>query len=126
MLCCSRENKMLLGMARVNTAEVIRACKSVLNSIYRWRSDHRRQYVNEYIESARWWHKYFWWAGASKPTTRNALLSYYHSSSIPPHFSAIMTFGQQEDTCKKILRVAEATHNATMWISPEGASACRL
>lgn len=125
MLCCSREIK-ILGMARVNTADVVRACKGVLNSIYRWRSQHRREYVEEYIRSAQWWYKYFWWLGASKPTTRNALMSYYHSSSIPPHFSAIMTYGQQEDTCKKILRVAEATRNATMWISPEGASACRL
>lgn len=126
MICCSSEEK-ILGMVRVDKQNVIDSASGTLRNIYRRRSNHRRQYVNEYIASAMWYWKYIWrWMGFKKPTRRDALFSYYHSSTLPPHFEAAMMCGLQEDKCNKIIRAANATRNATMWISPEGANSINL
>ena len=124
-MICSEEK--ILGMVRVNKKNVINSANGTLRSIYRSRSDHRRQYVSEYIASAMWYWKYIWrWMGFKKPSRRDALFSYYHSSTLPPHFEARMLCGRQESQCEKIIRVANATRNTTMWISTEGANSINL
>lgn len=126
MICCSSQEK-LLGMVRVDKQNVIDSAKGTLQRIYRHRSNHRKQYVNEYIASAMWYWKYIWrWMGFSKPTRKDALFSYYHSGTFSPHFEAAMMYGSQENKCEKIIRAANATHHATMWISPEGANSINL
>lgn len=127
MLCCTDRQDKILGLTRVPTQNVVSACKGVLGSIAEYRSEHRREYVRQWLVRAtsRW--RIFWrWLGFRQPTRRDALFDYYHGGTFPPHFDAIMSYGGQEEKCKKILRIANATQSYSMWISAEGASACRL
>lgn len=126
MLCCSDREK-ILGMVRVPTLDVVDACQKTLTSIHSYRSNHRREYVRQWLVQATSHWRFFWrWLGFRQPTRRDALYAYYHSNTFPPHFDAIMSYGAQEGKCQKILRVANATQSHSMWISTEGASACSL
>lgn len=127
MICCQPSEQKILGMTKVPTDEVIRACKRTLESIYRSRSEIRHNYVRQWLVTAtgRW--RFFWrWLGFKQPTRRDALFDYFHGGRFPPHLSEIMSYGNQEDKCKKLLRSAQASVGNSMWISPEGANFCRL
>ena len=119
MLC---HKPQLLGMVRVVKADVVNACNRTLNRIYKYRSEHRRLYVENYL--ANFWNTF--WRFGKKPTRKDALRSYYYSNSFPPYFDAIMSYGEQEDKCKKILNAAYATNAHSMMITTDGISACRL
>jgi hypothetical protein len=126
MICCSSEEK-ILGMVRVDKQDVINSAEKTLKNIYRSRSKYRRQYVRDYLASAIWYWKYIWrWIGFRKPTRRDALSYYYNGGTVPPHFTELMMFHIQENQCNKIIKAANATRHATMWISLEGADSINL
>lgn len=126
---CLIDEKKTLGMIRVETESVISACNRTLNDINKRRSTSRRTFCNQWLASAtKSWQRYWRWFGFRKPVLRNALFEFYHSRyhHFPPSFYTSLTWGLQEQDCRKLLRAAKATKHRTMWISTTGASICGL
>lgn len=125
-MSCLTDDKNTLGLVRVETDKVIVACNKMLKTIASYRSDARREYCQEWLTAAtKRWQRFWRFFGFRKPLLRDAIYDYYHSQH-PPSFMVSMTYGLQEMNCKDLLRAAKATNNSTMWISNEGARACRL
>lgn len=109
----------------VDKNHVIQRCQKTLNDIYFWRSQHRRKYVEKYLQSMKFWHQYFWWLGVPQPTRRNAIFSYYHGSKIPASFTGTITYGLQETKCKELLDAALIAKKDVL-VSSDGIRICNL
>jgi hypothetical protein len=125
-MLCFRHDNAPKGFACVSTEELIYCCTRQIKSIEAYRSQHRRQFVEEYLQNANWWWQNLWkFFLLRKPTRRNALLDYYHRHH-PPYFDAICTFGQQEENCRKLLLAAQVHTKPKIYVSEKGLAACNF
>lgn len=123
----TRVDSPLLGMSEVSKDEVVSACQKTLASIYRSRSNMRREFIRQWLVRATGrWRIFFRFLGLRQPTRRDALYEYFHVGMYPQHFGEIMSYGQQESKCKSLLRVALASNSDTILVSADGAKACNL
>lgn len=123
MFWCQNNKQQLLGMVRIDTAVVIRSCKRQLERIYKERSEMKRAFISNYLNS--YWAKIrrFFWISVTK---RDALFAYYYGAKIPESMWTKIAYRKQEIDLKKILEAAEAITGKTMYLSTEGIRVCNL
>jgi hypothetical protein len=129
MICCTTKREDIEGLARFPVTDVIEACKGTLRSIHASRSRMRREFVESELQSQLWWWNHLWkWVTlglAPRPSRRSALNEYYNRR-LPPVFHVVMSYGEQEQVCKRLLKAAENTPGHSMAVTVKAANKCNL
>lgn len=126
---CNTRRENIEGLARFPVADVVKACQGTLRSIYASRSRMRRDFVDQELQSQLWWWNHLWkWVtlGLIKKPTRRSALNEYYNRRLPPVFHVVMSFGEQEQVCKRLLKAAQHCQGNSMAVTVKAANTCNL
>lgn len=115
-----KSKKQSNAYVEVETSRVIDCCNRVLFSIKKRRERLRQEYLNEYIESSKWWHTYFGWLGFAVATEQDAAAAF--DSEVLNEIKYYYVI--QESECELLLKAAQVSNNSTMAVSSDGLKYC--
>lgn len=113
----SRKQHSSSGYAEVSTNKIIACCESTLLLIQKRRAKLVQDYVDAYIESSKWWHR---WFGYKLETEKEAIKAFELETCFDSKYHAAI----QKLECELLLKLAQATDKPTMFVSTDGLKYC--